>query len=107
MQTIVDISTLVTQTQGICGGRPRIAGTRTAVQTIAIDFNAGMSPEEIILQRPHLKTEQVYAALAYYYANKALMDLEIANYYQYFIRLESETKSNTLALYFGTIFFAG
>ena len=48
MQTIVDISTLVTQTQGICGGRPCIAGTRTAVQTIAIDFNAGMSPEEII-----------------------------------------------------------
>ena len=90
MQTIVEISTLVTQTQGICGGRPRIAGTRTAVQNIVIDFNAGMSPEEIILQRPHLKTEQVYAALTYYYANKELMDLEIANYYQDFIRLESD-----------------
>ena len=88
MQTVVEISTLVTQTQGICGGRPRIAGTRTTVQNIAIDFNAGMSPEEIILQRPHLKTEQVYAALTYYYANKELMDLEIENYYQDFIRLE-------------------
>jgi uncharacterized protein (DUF433 family) len=84
---------LVTQTQGICGGHPRIAGTRTAVQTIAVDFNAGMTPEEIILQRPHLKTEQVYAALTYYYANKELMDLEIANYYQNFIRLESENES--------------
>ena len=52
MQTIVEISTLVTQTQGICGGRPRIAGTRTAVQTIAVDFNAGMSPEEIICNSP-------------------------------------------------------
>jgi uncharacterized protein (DUF433 family) len=93
MQTIVEISTLITQTQGICGGRPRIAGTRTAVQTIAVDFNAGMTPEEIILQRPHLKTEQVYAALTYYYANKELMDLEIANYYQNFIRLESENES--------------
>jgi uncharacterized protein (DUF433 family) len=51
-----------------------------------------MSPEEIILQRPHLKTEQVYAALAYYYANKALMDLEIANYYQDFARLEVENE---------------
>jgi uncharacterized protein (DUF433 family) len=89
MQTIVDISTLVTQSQSICGGRPCIAGTRTTIQTIAIDFNAGMSPEEIILQRPHLKTEQVYAALVYYYANKKLMDLEIANYYQDFARLES------------------
>ena len=84
---------MVTQTQGICGGHPRIAGTRTAVQTIAVDFNAGMTPEEIILQRPHLKTEQVYAALTYYYANKELMDLEIANYYQNFIRLESENES--------------
>ncbi|PZV25284.1 MAG: DUF433 domain-containing protein [Snowella sp.] len=88
MQPIVDISTLVTQTQGICGGRPCIAGTRTAVQTIAVDFNAGMSPEEIILQRPNLKTEQVYAALTYYYANKELMDLEIANYYQNLVNLE-------------------
>jgi hypothetical protein len=34
--------------------------------------------------------EQVYAALTYYYANKELMDLEIANYYQDFIRLESD-----------------
>jgi uncharacterized protein (DUF433 family) len=92
MQTIVDISTLVTQSQGICGGRPCITGTRTTIQTIAIDFNSGMSPEEIILQRPHLKTEQVYAALAYYYANKALMDLEIANYYQDFARLEVENE---------------
>ena len=94
MQTIVDISTLVTQTQGICGGRPCIAGTRTAVQTIAIDFNAGMSPEEIILQRPHLKIEQVYAALTYYYANKELMDLEIVNYYQDFgpLKVENEIR---------------
>jgi uncharacterized protein (DUF433 family) len=92
MQTIVDISALVTQSQGICGGRPCITGTRTAVQTIAIDFNAGMSPEEIILQRPHLKTEQIYAALTYYYANKELIDLEIANYYQDFARLEVENE---------------
>ena len=98
MQTIVEISTLVTQTQRICGGRPRIAGTRTAVQTIAVDFNAGMTPEEIILQRPHLKTEQVYAALTYYYANKELMDLEIANYYQDFIRLEMENRKKLMFL---------
>jgi uncharacterized protein (DUF433 family) len=89
MQAIVDISTLITQTQGICGGRPCIAGTRTTVQTIAVDFNAGMKPEEIIKQRPHLNPAKVYAAIAYYYSNKELIDLEIANYYQDFARLES------------------
>jgi uncharacterized protein (DUF433 family) len=89
MQTLVDISTLITQTHGICGGRPRIAGTRTTVQTIAVDFNAGMKPEEIIQQRPHLDLAKVYAALAYYYSNKEIIDLEIANYYQDFARLEA------------------
>jgi uncharacterized protein (DUF433 family) len=89
MQTLVDISTLITQTHGICGGRPRIAGTRTTVQTIAVDFNAGMKPEEIIQQRPHLDLAKVYAALAYYYSNKEIIDLEIANYYQDFAHLEA------------------
>ena len=89
MQTLVDISTLITQTHGICGGRPRIAGTRTTVQTIAVDFNAGMKPEEIIQQRPQLDLAKVYAALAYYYSNKEIIDLEIANYYQDFARLEA------------------
>jgi len=88
MQTLVDISTLITQTHGICGGRPRIAGTRTTVQTISVDFNAGMKPGEIIQQRPHLDLAKVYAALAYYYSNKEIIDLEIANYYQDFARLE-------------------
>jgi len=94
MQTIVDISTLITQTHGICGGRPRITGTRTTVQTIAVDFNAGMKVEEIIQQRPHLNPAQIYAALAYYYSNKELIDLEITNYYQDFASLERRSPIN-------------
>jgi uncharacterized protein (DUF433 family) len=93
MQTVVDISTLIAQNNGICGGRPRIAGTRTAVHTVVVDFNAGMKPEEIISQKPHLTLAQIHAALAYYYSNKELIDLEIANYYQDFARLESDSKS--------------
>ena len=51
------------------------------------DFRA--HPEEIIQQRPHLDLAKVYAALAYYYSNKELIDLEITNYYQDFARLEA------------------
>jgi uncharacterized protein (DUF433 family) len=54
-----------------------------------VDFNAGMKPEEIIQQRPHLDLAKVYAALAYYYSNKEIIDLEIANYYQDFAHLEA------------------
>jgi uncharacterized protein (DUF433 family) len=90
MQAAIDIGTLIVQTPGICGGRPRIAGTRIAVQNIAIDFNAGIKPEEIVAERAQITEAQVYAALAYYYANKAEIDREIAAYYSEFERLELE-----------------
>ncbi len=75
------------------GGRPRIAGTRITVQNVAIDFNAGMKPEAIVSERAHLTQAQVYAALAYYYANKETIDAEIAAYYKEFDRLEVEHQS--------------
>lgn len=59
------------------GGRPRIAGTRTSVQCIAIDSQMGNSPEEIVAERPHLTLAQVHAALAYYWANKGQIDADI------------------------------
>jgi uncharacterized protein (DUF433 family) len=80
MQTAIDIGTLIVQTPGTCGGRPRITGTRITVQNIAIDFNAGVKPEDIVAEKTHLTKAQVYAALAYSYANKEAIDAEIAAY---------------------------
>ena len=49
----------------ICFGKPCIRGTRIWVSLI-LDFMAnGMSPEEIIAEYPHLKMEDIRAALAY------------------------------------------
>lgn len=93
MQAAIDIGTFIVETPGVCGGRPRIAGTRITVQNIAIDFNAGMNPEEIVVQRTHLTLTQVYAALAYYYANKAAIDTAIADYYKESEALEAEYHS--------------
>ncbi|MBW4560804.1 MAG: DUF433 domain-containing protein [Mojavia pulchra JT2-VF2] len=90
MQTITDIGTLIVRTPETCGGRPRIAGHRITVHNIAIDFNAGMKPEDILAQRPQLTLAQVYAALAYYYANKEAIDAEIAREVEEFYRLEAE-----------------
>ena len=93
MQTITDIGTLIIRTPGTCGGRPRIAGHRITVHNIAIDSNAGMKPEDIVAERPQLKLAQVYAALAYYYANKEAIDTEIAADIEEFDRLEAEYKA--------------
>jgi uncharacterized protein (DUF433 family) len=78
MQTLTDIGTLIVQTPGVCGGRPRIAGHRITVQNIAIDFNAGMKPEDIISEKPYLTLAQVYASLAYYYANQKAIALDVS-----------------------------
>ena len=90
MQTLTDIGTLIVQTPGICGGRPRITGHRITVHNIAIDFNAGRKPEEIIEERPQLTLAQIYSALAYYYANQEAIDTEIRSEMEEYDRLEAE-----------------
>lgn len=54
----------------ISSGTPVIAGTRTRVIDIAIEYEKlGFSPDQIIDAHPHLRLEQVHDALSYYYEN--------------------------------------
>ena len=78
MASLTDIGTLIAQTPGICGGRPRIAGTGVSIRRIAGWYKLGLTPEEIATQIPHLTLAQVHAALAYYHANRDEMDAEMA-----------------------------
>ena len=55
---------------GICGGKPRVAGTRIRVQDIVIWTEQGESPEEIISEFPQLRIADVYDALAYYHDHR-------------------------------------
>lgn len=73
-----DIGTLITRDPALRGGRPIVAGTGTCVRTVAVANNEGLSPEEIVADRPHLALAEVYAALAYYHANKPEIDADIA-----------------------------
>jgi len=90
MQTLTDIGTLIVCTTGTCGGRPRIAGTRITVQYIINEIRAGVTPEEILENKPHLTLGGIYAAIAYYYANKELLDVEFAAYDQECDRLKAD-----------------
>ncbi len=94
MATITDIGTLIEQTPGICGGRPRIAGTAVSVRRIAGWWKLGQTPEEIATQIPHLTLAQVYAALAYYLANKEAMDADMAAEEAEADRLEREHRQS-------------
>ena len=49
----------------ILGGKPVIKGTRISIEFIIELLASGMSVEEIIKEYPHLKKEDILAALAY------------------------------------------
>src|SRR6267154_478421 len=74
----VEIGTLISRTPGIKRGTPHIAGTGVTVRTIARWYKLGLSPEEIAAEIPHLSLAQVYGALAYYHANRAGMEAQMA-----------------------------
>jgi uncharacterized protein (DUF433 family) len=67
----IGLDAMLTATADVCGGRIRIDGTRITVHRVAFLYKQGQSPEEIVQTYPHLSLSQVYAALAYYHANRA------------------------------------
>ena len=73
-----DIQSFIISTPELKHGRPRIAGTGITVHRIAIWYKLGHSPEEIAYQYEHLTLAQVYAALAYYHANRDEIESDIA-----------------------------
>ncbi len=60
-----------------CGNRPRIKDTRITVGRIATLWKQGLTPEEIAENWGYLGLAQVYAALAYYHANRDEIDLAL------------------------------
>ncbi len=74
----VTLDAMLASTPDVCGGRIRIDGTRITVHRIATLYKQGQSAEDIAQTYPHLSLGQVYAALAYYHANRAEIDSELA-----------------------------
>ena len=60
----------IVQTPGVCGGQPRIAGTRIKVKHVYRWVERmGMTPAQVVAEYPHLTMAQVHAALAYYWSH--------------------------------------
>jgi uncharacterized protein (DUF433 family) len=78
MNPSTDISTLIVRSPEVRGGRPRIAGTGVTVRRVVSWYKLGLSPEEIVDQIEHLTLAQVYAALAYYHANRDEIEADLA-----------------------------
>lgn len=59
----------------ILGGKPIISGTRISVEFILELLASGMSIQDIIKEYPHLKKEDILAALDY--ASKSIKNEEV------------------------------
>ncbi|HAA28643.1 MAG TPA: hypothetical protein DCE56_14345 [Cyanobacteria bacterium UBA8553] len=103
MSTVIDIGTLITRNQGIHGGCPIIAGTGVTVRRIATDYKMGLSAEEIAAEIGHLTLVQIYAAMAYYHANKNEIETDLASQKAEADRLEEETPFHPLLQFAGIL----
>ena len=74
----ITLDAMLARTADICGGRTRIDGTRITVHRIATLYKQGQSPEEMVQTYPQLSLAQLYSALAYYHANRAEVESELA-----------------------------
>jgi uncharacterized protein (DUF433 family) len=52
----------------------RLANTRVSLDSLVYLFREGHSPESMVESYPVLSLEQVYGALAFYLANRAMID---------------------------------
>lgn len=81
----------VVRDEGICGGQPRIAGTRLKVQTIAVEYERlGWTPDRICDGHPGITLAQLHAALSYYYDHREDIDLAVHEDRELAERLRSE-----------------
>ena len=67
----------VVQTEGICGGYPRIRDSRIPVRTIAGLYRQGEPVEEILDTYPQLDPAAVDDAIGYYLDHREEIDAEI------------------------------
>ena len=74
----VALDAMLVRTADVCGGRLRIDGTRITVHRVATLYKQGQNAEDIAQTYPHLSLGQIYAALAYYHANRDEIESALA-----------------------------
>jgi len=76
-----------------------IAGTRVSLDSVVYAFLRGESPEGIAESFPTLGLEQIFGALAYYMANREIVDQYLREGQQEFEALRQQARRNNPALY--------
>ena len=76
-QLLAGLGAGIEATPGVCGGDPRIAGTRVAVRTLEQYRRTGMPEAEILANFPTLRAADLVNAWAYVDANPEQIERQI------------------------------
>ncbi|BAU14721.1 hypothetical protein LEP3755_52720 [Leptolyngbya sp. NIES-3755] len=76
-----------------------IEGTRISLDSVVYSFLNGDSPESIAQNFPLLSLEQVYGAIAFYLANRSLIDAYLQEGEAEFERLQQTCREKSPLLY--------
>ncbi len=76
-----------------------IIGTRISLDSVVYAFLDGKSPESIVQSFPLLTLEQVYGAIAFYLANRPLVDDHLAGEDAELSQLQQSLKAANPVLY--------
>jgi uncharacterized protein (DUF433 family) len=88
-----DIGSLIVLTPDVRSGRARISGTGVTVRRIVEWYKSGYNPEDIVHEIGHVNLAQVFAALAYYHANREEVETDLAQENEIAERLENEQQA--------------
>lgn len=84
-------------TPDVCGGKPRITGTRIRVWDVYVWYELqGRSPEEIVHDFPQLSLADVHAALAYFWDNQQHIRGQMQQAEDLVARLKGESDAGLL-----------
>jgi uncharacterized protein (DUF433 family) len=61
----MDLTDLIECRKDVLGGKPVLKGTRISVQLILEHLAAGSTVDDLLKSYPHLRSEQIRAALLY------------------------------------------
>jgi len=78
MKTAAETYRYIIRTPGVCGGNPRLEGSRIAVHDVIGLLQNGETVDSVTRQLPGLTRAQAYECLAYYEDHRAEIDYLIA-----------------------------
>lgn len=76
-----------------------VVGSRVSLDSIIYNFLNGLSPESIVESFPTLTLEEVYGGITFYLANRASLDLYLAEGEQQFEKLREESRARNTELH--------